>query len=65
MTTTKRELAFLAAIFLGIAMAEPTLEKQFQQGLNEAERAAFYEIFQADQELEDKEQDHEFTSETK
>jgi transketolase len=45
MTTTKRDLTFLALIFMGIAMAEPTLEKQFEQGLNEAERAAFYEIF--------------------
>jgi len=45
MTTTKRDLGFLAAIFLGIAMAEPTLEKQFEQGLSEAERSAFYEIF--------------------
>lgn len=26
-------------------MAEPTLEKQLEQGLSEAERAAFYEIF--------------------
>lgn len=45
MTTTKRDLGFLAAIFLGMAMAEPTLEKQFEQGLSEAERTAFYEIF--------------------
>lgn len=26
-------------------MAEPTLEKQFEQGLNEAERTFFYQIF--------------------
>jgi len=45
MTTTKRDLTFLAAIFLGMAMAEPTLEKQFEQGLNEDERAFFYQIF--------------------
>jgi len=41
MTTTKRDLGFLLLIFLGIAMAEPTLEKQFEQGLNEDERAFF------------------------
>ncbi len=26
-------------------MAEPTLEKQFEQGLNEDERAFFYTLF--------------------
>ncbi|WP_341232413.1 hypothetical protein [uncultured Methylophaga sp.] len=58
MTTTKRDLAVLAAIFLGMAMAEPTLEKQFEQGLNEAERTAFYEIFaQSNQQKEQQEQD--------
>lgn len=45
MTTTKRDLTVLAAIFLGIAMAEPTLEKHFEQGLNEDERAFFYTLF--------------------
>ena len=43
--TTLREITFGLLIFMGIAMAEPTLEKQFEQGFNEAERAAFYEIF--------------------
>ncbi|WP_292403075.1 MULTISPECIES: hypothetical protein [unclassified Methylophaga] len=43
--TTLREITFGLLIFMGIAMAEPTLEKQFEQGLNEAERTAFYEIF--------------------
>lgn len=58
MTTTKRDLVFLAAIFLGIAMAEPTLEKQFEQGLSEAERTAFYEIFaQSNEQNEKQEQD--------
>ncbi len=45
MTTTKRDLGLLAAIFLGMAMAEPTLEKQFEQGLNDDERAFFYTLF--------------------
>lgn len=62
MNNTKADILFVALIFMGIAMAEPTLEKQFEQGLNEAERAAFYEIFQADQELEDKDQDYDTSS---
>jgi|GEM_PF-4962011 transketolase len=45
MTTTKRDLVFLAAIFLGMAMAEPTLEKQFNEGLNPEEREFFYKTF--------------------
>lgn len=56
--TTLREITFVLLIFLGIAMAEPTLEKQFEQGLNEAERAAFYEIFaQNSEQNEQQEQD--------
>jgi hypothetical protein len=58
MTTAKLDLTLLAAIFLGMAMAEPTLEKQFEQGLNEAERTAFYEIFaQSNEQNEKQEQD--------
>lgn len=47
MTTTKRDLTFLAAIFLGMAMAEPTLEKQAEPlpGAGEKTNLAFYEIF--------------------
>jgi len=47
MTTTKRDLGLLAAIFLGIAMAEPTLEKQAEPlpGAGEKTNLAFYEIF--------------------
>lgn len=58
MNTTKADILFVALIFMGIAMAEPTLEKQFEQGLNEAERTAFYEIFaQNSEQNEQQEQD--------
>ena len=45
MNTTKADILFVALIFMGIAMAEPTLEKQFEQGLNTDERAFFYTLF--------------------
>ncbi|WP_272995920.1 hypothetical protein [Paraglaciecola chathamensis] len=39
-------------------MAEPTLEKQFEQGLNEDERAFFYTLFaQSNEQNEKQEQD--------
>ncbi|QDP60885.1 MAG: hypothetical protein Tp185DCM00d2C31949971_1 [Prokaryotic dsDNA virus sp.] len=58
MNTTKADILFVALIFMGIAMAEPTLEKQFEQGLNEDERAFFYTLFaQSNEQNEKQEQD--------
>lgn len=45
MTTTKRDLGLLAAIFLGMAMAEPTLEQLMEQNLSPEERSFFYKTF--------------------
>lgn len=43
--TTLREITFGLLIFMGIAMAEPTLEQLMEQNLSPEERSFFYKTF--------------------